>query len=124
MKVGLREREREGEKKPTRYYSKKQETKVAKDLGGNTTPNSGATMFRKGDVELGNNFLVECKTKTSHSESISIKKEWLEKNRREALFMGKHYSALVFNFGPNEKNYVILDQDTFDELLEKLKSVD
>ena len=52
MKGFLRERHREGEKKPTRYYSKKQEDQVAKSLGGKTTKNSGATLFQKGDLTL------------------------------------------------------------------------
>lgn len=30
---------------PTRYYSKKQENKVAKSLGGRRQANSGATAF-------------------------------------------------------------------------------
>jgi hypothetical protein len=33
--------------------------------------------------------LIECKTKTSPSNSISIKKEWIEKNKQEMVFMGK-----------------------------------
>ena len=40
---GVRKREREGEKTPTRTFSKKQEDAVAKAVGGNRTPNSGAT---------------------------------------------------------------------------------
>ena len=43
-------------------------------------------MFSKGDVTL-NDWLLECKTKTSPSQSISIKKEWLEKNEEEAFYM-------------------------------------
>lgn len=114
------QRHKENESKPTRYYSKKQETYVAKKFNGKTTANSGATKFQKGDVKL-DDFLVECKTKTTHSESMSIKKEWLEKNSKEALFMGKEYSALFFSFGPNEKNYVIIDEDTFQELINNQK---
>ena len=116
MKGFLRERHREGEKKPTRYYSKKQETEVAKALGGKTTKNSGATLFQKGDLTL-DNWLIEAKTKTSHSESMSIKKEWLAKNLSESLFMGKKYNALVFNFGPDEDNYYIIDEYLFKELV-------
>ena len=120
MKVGLRERQKEGEKKPTRYFSKKQENTVAKTFGGQTQKNSGATLFAKGDVKL-DSFLVECKTKTTHADSISIKKEWLEKNRAEALFVGKKYSTLAFNFGPNEENFYIIDEALFEQLLELLK---
>ena len=84
-------------------------------MKGKQTKNSGATAFEKGDV-LSGDFLIECKTKTSPSESISIKKEWLEKNNKEAVFMGKEYNALAFNFGPNEPNYYIIDEFLFGEL--------
>lgn len=57
--------------------------------------------------------LLECKTKTSPSESISIKKEWLVKNESERIFMGKKYSAIAFNFGPDENNYYIIDEFLF-----------
>ena len=116
-------REKNGQKDPTRAYSKKQENYVAKKFGGDRVKNSGATPFQKGDVNL-EDMLIECKTKTSPSESISIKKEWLEKNNSEALFMGKKYSALAFNFGPNEKNYYIIDEYLFEELLNKLDKDD
>ena len=71
-------------KQCTRYFSNKQEKHVAKAVGGKQTANSGATMFSKGDVTL-SDWLLECKTKTSPSQSISIKKEWLEKNEEEAF---------------------------------------
>lgn len=116
----LRERHKEGEKKPTRHFSKQQETTVAKELGGQTTKNSGATMFQKGDILL-EDWLLEAKTKVSHSKSIAIKKDWLEKNLKESLFMGKKYNALVFNFGPNETNYYIIDEKLFQTLVEYLK---
>ena len=110
------QRNKEGQKKPTRYYSSRQEKQIAKDLGGTTTKNSGATLFQKGDLTL-DNWLIEAKTKTSLSNSFSIKKEWLEKNKSESLFMGKSYNALIFNFGPDTKNYVIIDENTFKELI-------
>ena len=121
MIVGLRQKQVEGDKKPTRYYSKNQEKTVAKNIGGNTTPNSGATMFSKGDITVDSLLLVECKTKTKDSDSMSIKKEWLEKNAKEALFMGKRFNLLAFNFGPDQKNYYILDEDLFYEFLDFLK---
>lgn len=55
-----------------------------------------------------------------HSDSISIKKEWLEKNVQEAMFMGKKYNALAFNFGPDEENHYIIDEYLFKELMEYL----
>ena len=117
--LNITHREKEGEKKPTRYYSKRQEDKIASTLSGNRTKNSGATVWQKGDVLL-DRWLLEAKTKTSHSQSISIQKEWIEKNNKEALFMGKEYNAIVFNFGPDEKNYYIIDEHLFQTLVEYL----
>jgi len=120
-KIPLLVREKEGEKLPTRYFSKKQENAIAKKLDGKRVANSGATMFQKGDIST-KDFLLEAKTKTSTSESISIKKEWLLKNKHEALSMSKPYNALVFNFGPDETNYYIIDENLFQELLEYLQN--
>ena len=106
---------------PTRYYSKKQENYVAQRFNGERTKNSGATMFDKSDVKL-EQFNIECKTKTTHSESISIKKEWIEKNKQEALFMGKPYSTIAFNFGPGEENHYIISEELFNILIKKLNS--
>ena len=119
MIVGLRKRA-EDESKPTRHFSSKQEKSVAKAVGGRQVSNSGATAFQKGDV-VSDKFLLECKTKTSSSDSISIKKEWLDKNKKEALFMGKEHSALAFNFGPDQENYYIIEEYLFKELLEHLR---
>lgn len=123
MAIGVKERNKEGENKPTRYYSARQERAVAKSVGGKQTANSGATMFQKGDIKTDGeeSFLIECKTKTSHSDSISFKKEWIEKNKQEAAFMGKQHQAVVFNFGPDEENYYVIEEYLFKELLEYLK---
>ena len=69
--------------KPTRYYSKQQEKKVAKYVGGKRQPNSGATPFYKGDV-ITDEFLIECKTKTKDCKSFTVKEDWLLKNEEEA----------------------------------------
>ena len=89
-------RQKDIDNKPTRFYSSMQEKKVAKNVNGKQTANSGATPFQKGDV-ASDTFLFECKTKTSDSESISIKKERLDKLAQEALFMGKPREALVIS---------------------------
>ena len=104
-------------KKPTRYYSSRQEKKVAKAVGGKQVSNSGATAFNKGDV-TSDNFLIECKTCVEDKKSFSIKKEWLEKNKDEAFEMGKSYSALAFNFGPSSENYYVIDERLFKILKE------
>ena len=131
MALGLKQRIKDGEKetKPTRYYSSKQEKAVAKTIGGHTTANSGATDFSgKGDILTSGNyeesFLIECKTKTTNSDSISIKREWFEKNRAEAVFEGKAHQAIVFNFGPEapyNENHYIIDEYLFLTLQECLK---
>lgn len=123
MAVGVRERVKEdgSGKKPTRAFSKKQETSIAAATGGTRTPNSGATFAAKGDV-LTDQFLLEAKTKTTHSDTITIRKDWFQKNREEAVFMGKPYSALVFNFGPGEENHYIIDEDLFVILQEYLSA--
>ena len=107
--------------KPTRYFSSNQEKQVAHALNGRQTKNSGATPYDKGDVSI-NKFLIECKTKTTPSATMSIHKEWLEKNRHESCFQGKEYSALAFNFGPNEEMYYIVDELTFKTLIENLSN--
>ena len=61
---------------------------------------------------------MEAKTKTKDSDSISIKKEWFTKNKEESIFMDKEYCGIVFNFGPNQPNYYVIDELTFQELLE------
>ena len=105
--------------RPTRYYSKKQESQIAKKLDGKRQANSGATKFAKGDV-ITDDFLIEAKTKTELCKSFTIKKEWLEKNKEEAFAMRKTHSALAFNFGDNENYYVISERD-FKEYIELLK---
>ena len=120
-RIGLFKKD-ENIKKPTRYYSDKQEKSIAKDLGGKQTPNSGATMWVKGDINIGNDWLIEAKTKTTHTNSFTIKKEWLEKNLNESIFMHKKHNALAFNFGPEEPNYYVIDEDLFKTLIEHLKN--
>lgn len=121
MAVGLRVSNVNEDKEPTRYFSKKQETKVAKTLDGRVQANSGATDFKKGDVVIPKLMLLECKTKTSHSESISVKKEWITKNKQESLFMGLPYQSVCFSFGPDEPNYFIIDEYMMSEFIQYLK---
>jgi hypothetical protein len=116
MAVGARVKKKD-EVQPTRYYSKKQEDAVAKNLNGKRTPNSGATPFVKGDVLL-DDWLLECKTCTKKQNSFSIKKDWILKNREEQMFMNKDNSAVVFNFGPDEENFYIIDERTFKMLIQ------
>lgn len=106
--------------KPTRFYSSRQEKGIAKAFNGKPVNNSGAGKFKKGDVEIGDLFLIEAKTKVSPSKSITIQQEWLDKIREEAFQMGKAYSALAFNFGGSSKNHYIISPELFDFLVHKL----
>lgn len=105
--------------RPTRFYSKQQENKVAKELGGKRVANSGATAFGKGDVST-EQFLIECKTCTESRKSFTLKKEWFDKNKEEAFAMHKDYSAVAFDFGDSERFYII-DEGLFKILEQKLK---
>ena len=108
--------------RPTRYYSKRQETKVAKAVGGKRTANSGATPFSKGDV-ITDQFLIECKTKTADCKSFTIKEDWLLKNEEEAFAMGKNNSALCFDFGPSaNKRYYVISERLFEILKDYMES--
>lgn len=106
-------------KRSTRFYSNRQEKKVATAVNGKKTANSGATPFSKGDVvtEL---FLLECKTKTSPSNSMTVKKEWIDKNAEEAFAMHRPYSAVVLDFGDGT-NYYLIDEKLFKRLNEYLR---
>lgn len=106
-------------KKPNRFYSKRQENKVAKITevdNGKREPNSGATLFRKGDVKT-DSLLIECKTLTKPQKSHTIKREWLDKIREEAFSRGKQLSALAFDFGDNGTQFFILQDNDFQNLL-------
>lgn len=119
--IQVRAREKDSaESKPTRYYSKKQENAVAKATNGQRTANSGAGINQKGDV-LTEKFILECKTKTKASDSISVKKDWIMKNKEEAAYMGKDHQAVAINFGPGEPNYYIIEEYLFKELLDYLE---
>ncbi len=124
MAIGHKERIKEGQKPtPTRFRSKVQEDQVAKATGGQRQPNSGATPWAPGDVVSGR-VLIECKTKMSASESITLHKNWLEKNKQEAVFRGLPYSVLAINFGPDQENYYILNESTFIDFIDYLNNKD
>ncbi len=106
-------------RRPTRWYSNKQEKQVAKVVQGTQVSNSGANDFKKGDVTT-DSWLIECKTTTTVKKSFSIKQEWLDKNKEEAFAMNKEYNALAFDFGTGN-NYYIVDERTFIRMKEALE---
>lgn len=110
-------------KKPTRYYSTRQEKKIAESLGGRRTANSGATLLGgKGDVIVDNLLSIECKTKTKDSDTITIRKEWFEKMKEQNLIDHTRYDVLAFSFGPNQPNYYVIDENLFMDFVDFLKS--
>jgi len=104
----------------TRKYSDKQEKRIAKNLNGKQTSNSGATKFIKGDVLL-DDWLIEAKTSTTPVDSFAIKRKWIIKNKEEAFEMRKSYNALCIDFGMDE-NYYLIDEKTFKEFISILNS--
>lgn len=107
--------------KSTRYYSGRQEKKIAKAVGGKQVANSGAPTFVAGDV-ITDQFLIEAKTKTKDCNSFTIKEEWLLKNEEEAFAMGKNNSALCFDFGPSaNKRYYVISERLFQLLQQYLE---
>lgn len=74
--------------------SRNQERRVAEMLGGSRVPLSGANERMKGDISSAD-LLIEAKY--TAKESLSIKREWLEKIAMEAMAVGKT-PALSFSF--------------------------
>ena len=101
-----------------RYFSDRQEKKIAKAVGGKQVANSGATTFNKGDV-VTDNILIEAKTVTKPQKTFTVKKEWIEKNQEEAFAMGKSYSAVAIDFGDGVQHYII-SQSLFNKLVDIL----
>ena len=102
--------------KTTRDYSRIQEEKVADLVGGRVVKGSGSGMFAKGDV-VSPEALYECKTKTKPSKSHSLKKEWFDKVRKEALFKGKEFAIIAFDYGDSGDQYFAMHQKDFLQLL-------
>ncbi len=109
-------------KESTRYFSTIQEEYICKKFNATRQPNSGASLFRKGDcVNYNASLLLECKTTTSDKDSFSIKKDWIEKNKDEAFTQRVFNGCIAFNFGPNQSNYFVIDEKLMKFLVEKLE---
>lgn len=105
----------------TRFYSDIQESDVARKLGGIKSSNSGAGKFNKSDVKVElASLLIECKTVITEKDSVSIKKEWLKKNKEEAFSQRLTNHCIAFNFGPYQNNYYIIDEKLMRFLVDKL----
>lgn len=108
-------------KNSTRYYSDKQEKSVCKALGGTQVSNSGAGLFKKGDVIIESaSMLVECKCQMSEKQSYSVKKETLNKLKEETFANRLNNNCLCFNFGPDSDNYYVISEKLMKYLIRKL----
>lgn len=90
--------------------SRKQESGVAKAMGGHTTPASGAFWSRKGDIRS-DVYLIEAKR--TDAASIVVKRAVWEKIRREALLDGR---TPLLALQIQDRNLIVLDQEEFLEL--------
>ena len=95
-------------KNSTRAKSSQQEKRIAKAMGGKQVVGSGSTPFLKGDVIAGKLF-IEAKTKMEPSKSISVKKEWLEKAKEQALATRKEDYTVAISFGEPKEYYIVED---------------
>ena len=109
-------------KESTRYYSNLHEESVCKALGATKQPNSGAGLWKKGDVvQEDASLLIECKCSMKPKNSVSIKKDWIEKNKVESFFNRNDNTAICINFEPNGDNYYLINESLMQVLCEKLK---
>ena len=109
-------------KESTRYYSDAQEKAVCKVTNSKQQPNSGASLFRKGDVvNREASILFECKTTMTEKDSFSIKKDWIAKNREEKFSQRLSNGVIAFNFGPGQENFFVIDEKLMRYLVEKLE---
>lgn len=112
-------------KESTRYYSNQHEDSIAKALGATRQSNSGAGHFKKGDlVHNGASMLIEAKTTMTEKSSVSVKKEWIDKNQKEAFLIRKQNSCVCFNFGPGSENYYVINERLMKFLIDKLEEED
>jgi hypothetical protein len=95
--------------------SQKHEKRLAKKVGGSKTAASGAFWSRKGDVRS-SDLLIE--HKWTGKKSFSIKALEVEKIVTEAIIDSR---MPVFGISLNNKNYVLLTEDDFLEMREKLQ---
>ena len=89
-------------KDSTRAKSSIQEKRIAKAIGGRQVVGSGSTPFLKGDV-------IEAKTKMNPSQSITVKKSWIDKAKEQSLAMRKEDYAIAVSFGDPKEYYLIED---------------
>ena len=107
--------ERKQRNRLNRQRAKNMERRVARYLGGDRTPQSGAGNS-KGDVAVlftnrPGRYLVECKLTDqwfNGHPAMSLSKAWLLKIQEEARQMNALFGILVFRFHQRQDDYVLV----------------
>jgi len=107
--------ERRQRNRLNRQRAKTMERRIAKYLGGDRTPQSGAGNS-KGDVTVlfanrPGRYLIECKLTElfdRHGPSITISKAWLQKIHREAQQMNAVFGMLVYRYHGRPEDFVLV----------------
>ena len=108
-------------KESTRAAADRHEKSICKELGAQQQSNSGAGLFRKGDVIHNEaSMLIEAKTCMTEKQSFSIKKDWIKKNEEERFALRKSNSCICFNFGPDSENYYVINEKLMKFIIDKL----
>ena len=97
--------------KNVKKKSKKQEEKIAKDIGGRTTPGSGALWFSKADVR-NDKYLIEAKF--TDSNSYQLKYTTWDKIKREAINDGLRIPVMQIDIQGSQ--YALLRVDDLEAL--------
>jgi len=88
--------------------------------------NSGATWHSKGDI-ITEEFLMECKERGTVNargeKTITIPKEWLTKQEREAMQENKPYWLLPFHYKGDDTIYVIKSFDQEIEMYQEIRQL-
>ncbi len=106
----------------TRYFSDRHEKSVCSATNAYQVSNSGAGKFKKGDcINKEASLLIECKTVMNPKASVSIKKDWVDKNREEAFENRLENNCIAFNFEPGGDNFYVISEKLMAFLVEKLE---
>ncbi|MBO8161083.1 MAG: hypothetical protein H0Z24_05555 [Thermosipho sp. (in: Bacteria)] len=93
--------------------SKKQESKVAKEMNGKTTIASGSLYFQKADVRT-SDFLIECKT--TEKDYYNLKVSTWKKIEKEALKDGMKIPLMQIDLLNGEKRLAVMTYNDFEAL--------
>lgn len=107
--------ERRERNRLNRQRAKTMERRIAKYLGGDRTPQSGAGSS-KGDVTVmfanrPGRYVIECKLTElfdHYGPSITISKAWLAKIHKEALQMNAVFGVLIYRYHGRPDDYVLI----------------